>query len=216
MECILFITAQIVRRLNEHFNYQVECFIDDQINFGKYIDYIKAHFQLIQDKQNVHKELEKYSTLYTTIQKSLLNKYQQKNPPKLSSLDYLLKQVFKSITNESQKLLDIENQLKICHRDIIIWTELILYLLKLRSRMSEEHYQILKGAFPLDNVSNNENSWEDITVANMGNLILYYFKGSNNLQEIKNNTDLDKWTKYSMTLFKNIINKHGFGERNNE
>ena len=50
----------------------------------------------------------------------------------------------------------------------------------------------------------------------MGNLILYYFKGSTNLQEIKNNTDLDKWTKYSMTLFKNIINKHGFGEQNNE
>ena len=92
------------------------------------------------------------SILYTTIQKSLLNKYQQKNPPKLSSLDYLLKQVFKSITNESQKILDIENQLKICHRDIIIWTELILYLLKLWARMSEEHYQILKGAFPLDNV----------------------------------------------------------------
>ena len=51
--------------------------------------------------------------------------------------------------------------------------------------MSEEHYQILKGAFPLDNVSNNENSWEDITVVIMGNLIIYNFKGSNNLQEIK-------------------------------
>ena len=37
------------------------------------------------------------------------------------------------MTNESQKILDIESQLKICHRDIIIWTELILYLLKLRS-----------------------------------------------------------------------------------
>ena len=43
----------------------------------------------------------------------------------------------------------------------------------------------------------------------MGNLIIYNFKGSNNLQEIKNNTDLDKWTK-------NIIMKHRFGEQNNE
>ena len=82
--------------------------------------------------------------------------------------------------------------------------------------MSEQHYQILKSAFPLDNVSNSDNCWEEVIFANMGNLILYYFKGSNNLQEIKNNTDLDKWTKYSMTLFKNIINKHGFGEQNNE
>ena len=47
MESILFITNQIVKRINEHFNHQIECFIDDQINFGKYIDYIKTHFQLI-------------------------------------------------------------------------------------------------------------------------------------------------------------------------
>ena len=111
MENILFITNQIVKRINEHFNYQVECFIDDQINFGKYIDYIKTHFQLIQEKKATHKELEKYSSLYITIQKSLSNKYQQKNPPKLLSLDYLLKQVYKNMTNESQKILDIESQL---------------------------------------------------------------------------------------------------------
>ena len=216
MESLLFITNQIVKRINEHFNYQVECFIDDQINFGKYIDYIKIHFQLIQDKKNKKLELEKYSTLYTTIQKSLLNKYQQKNPPKLSSLDYLLKQVYKNMNNESQKILEIESQLKLCHRDIIIWTELILYLLKLRSKMSEEHYQILKSAFPLDNVSNSENCWEDVIFANMGNLILYYFKNSDNLQEIKPITDLERWAKYLLTLFKNIINKHGFGDANNE
>ena len=145
-----------------------------------------------------------------------MNKYQQKNPPKLLSLDYLLKQVYKNMTNESQKILNIESQLKICHRDIIIWTELILYLLKLRSRMSEEHYQILKGAFPLDNVSNSDNCWEEVIFANMGNLILYYFQNSYNLQEILPINDLERWAKYLLTLFKNIINKHGFGDINNE
>ena len=91
-----------------------------------------------------------------------MNKYQQKNPPKLLSLDYLLKQVYKNMTNESQKILNIESQLKICHRDIIIWTELILYLLKLRNKMSEQHYQILKSVFPLDNISNSDNCWKKL------------------------------------------------------
>ena len=66
------------------------------------------------------------------------------------------------MTNESQKILNIESQLKICHRDIIIWIELILYLLKLRSKMSEQHYQILKSAFPLDNISNSDNCWKKL------------------------------------------------------
>ena len=36
MEAILFITNQIVRRLNEIFDYQVECSIEDPINFQNY------------------------------------------------------------------------------------------------------------------------------------------------------------------------------------
>ena len=42
--------------------------------------------------------------------------------------------------------------------------------------MSEQHYQILKSAFPLDNVSNSDSCWEEVIFANMGNLILYFLK----------------------------------------
>ena len=72
--------------------------------------------------------------------------------------------------------------------------------------MSEQHYQILKSAFPLDNISNSDNCWKKLFL--LGNLILYYFKNSYNLQEILPINDLERWAKYLLTLFKNIINKH--------
>ena len=89
---------------------------------------------------------------------------------------------------------------------------MILYLLKLRARLNDEQYQIIKSAFPLDNIHNNENTWEDVTLANMGNLILYYFKnGRDTLMEIKEINDLDKWNKYIKTLFKEVIEHKGLG-----
>ena len=213
MEAILFITNQLVRRLNEHFEYQIECSIEDPINFQNYINVINDHFNLYQKKKHDLKELEKYTILYTNIQKSLLNKYQQKNPPQLYSLDFLLKQVYKQINIQSEKIEELNNKIKLCQRDIVIWTELVIYLLKLRSKMSDEHYYILKNAFPLDNIHSNENCWEEVTVTNMCNLILFYFKKNNNLQEIREISDLEKWQKYLITLFKEILANKGFGEQ---
>lgn len=79
--------------------------------------------------------------------------------------------------------------------------------------MSDEHYYILKNAFPLDNIHSNENCWEEVTVTNMCNLILFYFKKNNNLQEIREISDLEKWQKYLITLFKEILANKGFGEQ---
>ena len=56
MEAILFITNQLVRRLNEIFDYQVECSIKDPINFQNYyINVINEHFNLYQKKNMILK-----------------------------------------------------------------------------------------------------------------------------------------------------------------
>jgi hypothetical protein len=76
-EALLFITHQIVLRLNEVFQYDVSCFIEDEIhsNLTKYFDFIENHFRIFQNKKLINGELEKYTSLYTRVQKSLLNKY---------------------------------------------------------------------------------------------------------------------------------------------
>lgn len=213
-EALLFITHQIIMRINEHYQYDVEFYIEDPINFQKYFGLVNTHYTLIENKKKLNQELEKYSALYTTVQKSLLNKYKEKNPPQLYNLDFLLKQIHKEINAKSDDILKIDNEIRFNHRDIVIWTELMIYLLKLRSKMSEDHYQTVRCAFPLDNINENENSWEEVTLTNMGNMILYYFKNERkNLQEFKELTDLDKWNKYFIALFKEIIAHKGLKEK---
>jgi hypothetical protein len=68
------------------------------------------------------------------------------------------------------------NELKLVTRQLTIYTETILYLLKLRSKMNDDNYQILKDAFPLENIlTNTENSWHDISFTNMTNIFKYYY-----------------------------------------
>jgi hypothetical protein len=143
----------------------------------------------------------------------LLTKYKEKNPPQLENLDFLLKQVDKEINNKSDELMNINNKLKVFHREIAIWIESILFLLKLRARMSEGHYQIVRAAFPLDHINDNEYSWEDVTMANMTNIIVFYFKkGKTALNEVQEVNELDKWNKYFVVLLKEIIAHKGLNE----
>ncbi len=121
-----------------------------------------------------------------------------------------MKNVYKSINKQADEIIKIANDIKLNLRDLIIWTESVLYLLKLRSRMSDEHYQIIKDTFPLDNANGNENSWEDLTFTNMTNLFKYYFSNDKtNFQEVKEVKDLEKWKKYFKTLHDRLINNKG-------
>jgi len=43
--------------------------------------------------------------------------------------------------------------------------------------LSDEHYNIIKYAFPLDILENSDNLWEDVTFANMANILKIYFSG---------------------------------------
>lgn len=216
MEAILFITEQIIMRIKKKFD-EVDYFIEDKINYQEYVGIIKKHFEFTENKKRLKDELEKYTVLYTALQKSLLNKYQQKTPPKINNLDFLLKQVSKNISNQSDLIEKAQNNIQLTYREIYIWTEVLLYLIKLRTKLSDKEYEILRNAFPLDSINSNDNCWEEVTLANMSNLIFYYFKNApSKMVEIKRVEDLEKWVKYFGTLLKEIIENNGlFPKKNN-
>jgi len=81
-ECILFIINQLVTRIKEKYNNEVDCFINDKFKIKDYFFKVNDHYDLIKKKKDLLKSLEKYTTLYTNLQKNLLNKYQKKTPPK--------------------------------------------------------------------------------------------------------------------------------------
>lgn len=74
-ESLLFITHQIIQRLNEYFKYDISVYIEDDLHLDYYFPIIETHFKLNFSKNNKNQELEKYTSLYTVVQKSLLNKY---------------------------------------------------------------------------------------------------------------------------------------------
>lgn len=211
-QTLLFITHQMVLKLKEAYEDKIECYIDDPINFAKYMEAVIKHYELFIKKTKMSEELEKYTNLYTEVQKSLLNKYKAKNPPKFFNLDFLLKQVYKEIQQRTDDIIKTDKEMKGASLDIQIWTELMLYLLKLRSQMNEKSYSIIKGIFPLDNINSNEECWEGMTLTNMANAILYYFKQEPGKisPDFKDSLTMDKWKKYFMTLLKETIANKGF------
>ena len=213
-ECILFIINQIVNRIKDKFKNNVDCFINDKFKVKEFFFRVRDHYDLIQKKKDLLKNLEKYTSLYTNLQKNLLNKYQKKTPPKLANLDFFLKTVYKDILHQSDLIEQNQNEIQLIYRDIYIWTETIIYLTKLRAKLNDEEYQLLRNVFPLDSISNNENSWEDITYANMMNLNMYYFEGKNKLKEISNNIDFDLWEKAFRTILNGILTRKGIFPKN--
>ena len=214
-ECILFMGNQIVNRIKAKYNNNVECFINDKFKVKDYFFKIREHYDLIQKKKDLSKNLEKYTTLYTNLQKNLLNKYQKKTPPKLENLDFFLKTVYKDILHQSDLIEQTQNEIQLIYRDIYIWTETIIYLTKLRAKLNDEEYQLLRNVFPLDSINNNESSWEDITYANMINLNMFYFEEKNRLKEISNNIDFDLWEKAFRSILNGILTRKGIFPKNN-
>ena len=213
-ECILFIINQLVTRIKEKYNNEVDCFINDKFKIKDYFFKVNDHYDLIKKKKDLLKSLEKYTTLYTNLQKNLLNKYQKKTPPKLVNLDFFLKTVYKDILKNTELIEQTQNEIQLIYRDIYIWTESIIYLTKLRARLNEEEYQLLKNIFPLDSINNYESSWEYITYADMTNLNLFYFEDKNKLKEINNNIEFDLWEKAFRAILNGILTRKGIFPKN--
>ena len=124
-----------------------------------------------------------------------------------------MKNVYKDIANQAELVQKANNDIKLIYRDIYIWTESIIYLTKLRARLNDEEYQIFKGVLPLDNINNNENTWEDITYYNMKNLELLYFEEKDKLKEINNNIDFDLWEKEFRNILSAILSRKGIFDK---
>ena len=179
--------------------------------FDKYFEKVQSHHNLFMEIKKHEQELDNYSNLYTNVQKSILNKYKEKTPPSLNNLDFLLSDVHNSIIEYTENYEEVFKTFKLTFKDIIVWTEGMLLFLKLKAKLSDSQFNIVRDVFPLDNLQNlSTNSWVDITLANMQNFFRFYFSKQNDLIEIKDTVDLDKWKKFFKSMCEKIIKKEGF------
>ena len=56
----------------------------------------------------------------------------EKTPPNLNNLDFLLKNTYKNIEKFSDDLVKNNFDISVICKDLVIWTENILFLLKLK------------------------------------------------------------------------------------
>ena len=211
-EGLLFILSQLSTKLQEYYQNDIKIYIEDDMNYTEFFNVVDHHHKLFMKYKQSHQELESYTSLYTVIQKSLLNKYKEKVPPKLKNLDFLLKHVHRNISDLTDDTESLGNEIKLTFKDLTIWTETMLYLLKLKAKLDDEKYTILKSVFPLDNLENlTEDSWEDMTLANMMNFLKYHYsKDHATMQEIKEVKEIDKWKTCFKSMFEKIVKNNGF------
>ena len=204
-------TNLLCNRLQEVFENNINFSIENELEIEKYVEIVSKHHKLFLEVKNKQKQLEEYSNLYTLVQKSILNKYKEKTPPNLNYLDFLLSHSHNSMIELAESLRESNKEFKLTFKEIIIWTETMVLMLKLKAKLNENQYEIIRDTFPLDNIENlTENSWADVTLTNMNNFIKYHFLNDVDLKEIKEIKGLEKWKASFKELFKTIIKKEGF------
>lgn len=211
-ESLVFVNNLLIQALNEFYMNEIIITMDGDIPFDKFFEKAYNLNEIYLQIRKNNEELENYSNLYGQVQKSILNKYKEKTPPSLNNLDFMITDLHLSMNEMVKKCKEAITELKICFKDILVWTEGILIILKLKAKLSENQYTIIRDLFILDNLDLlTVNSWIEITLANMTNFFKFYFNKSNDLVEIKQDLEnFDKWKKYFKSLIEKIIKKEGF------
>ena len=96
----------------------------------------------------------------------MLNRFKDKNPSPLNNLDFLLNHTYHEIIDTANRIEELQKYLKDVSTRLSSSIEIILHMLKLRFKMSEEEYQILRMHFPPQIDNESEHGWEEI--ANVG------------------------------------------------
>jgi len=131
-QAIMFISNTMINKLKEIYQYDIKVHIEDDLHLKEYLVIVENHFNAFVKKKNINLDIEKYTNLYTIVQKCLLNKYKEKTPPSLNNLDFLQRNIYKNIDKLSEDLLKNSDDIVMICRELLIWTENILFLLKLK------------------------------------------------------------------------------------
>eukprot|EP00347_Sterkiella_histriomuscorum_P008020 403346677 len=183
---IWYVTNELIKRLNEllnkgkNINYNVIIqFVDndleisfaDAIPLNELFNVIDEHYQIRMDIIKLRKLLEDRSYQFRTIQKRLLNRFKDKNPSPLNNLDFLLNHTYTQIIDTASQIEQLQLTLKSVSLKLSAAVEIILLLLKVRFRLTEEEYEAFRMHLSPYIDDESEQGWEDITNAAMTNLL---------------------------------------------
>lgn len=156
IEALNFFCNQLIERLSEKFEYNVEFASDDEIQTKEFFQRAKSHYELFKKRKLEYEELKKYTNLYTETQKNLLSKFKEKTPPNLDNLDFLHRHVYKSVIKCTTNIEELNKKYAEETLNLVMATEVLVNQIRIILKMNDDEYEVLKSLFPLDNVEKFE------------------------------------------------------------
>ena len=111
------------------------------------------------------------------IQKRLLNRFKDKNPSPLNNLDFILNHTYEQIINMALTIERLNKDFKIISSKLACAIEIVLMLLRIKTKMSEDQYDILRSYFSPQIDCDSETGWEEATQASVVHLLKYCLSG---------------------------------------
>ncbi len=148
----------------------------DAIPLNELFGVIDDHFAHRKELQRLRKELEDRTYQFRVIQKRLLNRFKDKNPSPLNNLDFLLNHTYIQIIEASTHYEQLRTSQALSADRLSASLELILKLIQIRFKISEEEFDMLRAHFSCEpsvilGLDDSENSWEDVTNASLSYLL---------------------------------------------
>ena len=148
----------------------------DAIPLNELFAVIDDHFAHRKELQRLRKELEDRTYQFRVIQKRLLNRFKDKNPSPLNNLDFLLNHTYIQIVEASTHYEQLRASQSLSADRLSASLELILKLIQIRFKISEEEFDMLRAHFScepsvISSLDDSENSWEDVTNASLSYLL---------------------------------------------
>ena len=138
----------------------------DELPLNIYLESIISRYSILCEMRNYEKNLEKLSNQFRVIEKRLLTRYRNKNPTPLNEMDVLMKQTYENIINDTNKLEILNCKYikisdKLCNLTHLMWL-----LMKLKYKLDDLNFKLLKAFLPICN-DEIEEGWEEQIEASM-------------------------------------------------
>ncbi|KAM4029208.1 protein PTHB1 isoform 2-T3 [Anomaloglossus baeobatrachus] len=174
-EDLWLVTKELIMRFEEYFLKQgikdFTCSFCGPIPLQEYFELIDQHFEIRMNTEKYEKLLSERAVQFRAIQKLLLTRFKDKTPAPLQNLDTLLDGTYRQVIGIADATEELQNSLFRAFIKLKTATQLIILLIGLWQKLSNEQINILESTFLPLQQDGQELGWEESVDAALSHLL---------------------------------------------
>lgn len=174
-EGLWYVTRDLAARLNNHFNKGktggFSLYFSGQVPLNDYFDIIDNHFEHRVNAENCKEMLSQRASQFRAIQRRLLTRFKDKTPAPLQNLDTLLEGTYRQLIHLAETIQENDLALEVASNSLSCATNLLNFILKIWTNMSEEEYDVLRSSITPLVVDTLDTGWEETVDASVTHLL---------------------------------------------